>query len=107
MFRVSICPHLHYAILRLVLTVFAVAQYDWASLYGQRPSRIHIIRRTGGTKAGYRFLHYPWYDNDSGGGIVWGVLASPNWQSLLSMLKRQYVEDPIQYPRYLIGATGQ
>jgi len=23
------------------------------------------------------------------------------------MLKRQHVEDPIQYPRYLIGATGQ
>jgi len=53
------------------------------------------------------FLHYPWYDEDSGGGIAWGVLASPNMKSLLSVLKRQHVEDPIQYSRYLIGATGQ
>jgi len=36
-----------------------------------------------------------------------GVLASPNLQSILGVLKRQHVEDPIQYPRYLIGATGQ
>jgi len=107
MFTVSVRPHLHYAILRLVLTVFPVAQYDWASLYCQRPIRIHIIRQTGATKAGHPFLHYPWYDEDSGGGIAWGVLASPNLQSPLGVLKRQHVKDPIQYPRYLIGATGQ
>jgi len=58
-------------------------------------------------KAGHPFLHYHWYDEDSAGGIAWGVLASPNLQSLLGVLKRQHVEDPIQYPRYLIGATGQ
>jgi len=107
MFRVSVSPHLQYAILRLGLTVFAVAQYDWASSYCQRPTRIHITRRTGATKAGHRFLHYPWYDEDSGGRIAWGVLASPNLQSLLGVLKRQHVENPIQYPRYLIGATRQ
>jgi len=49
----------------------------------------------------------PWYDQDTGGGIALGVLASPNFQSLLSVLKRQHVEDPIQYPRYFIEATGQ
>jgi len=38
---------------------------------------------------------------------MWGVLAWPNLQSLLGVLKRQHVEDLIQYPRYLIGATGQ
>jgi len=107
MFRVSVRPHLHYAILRLLLTVFPVAEYDWASPYGQRPIRIHIIRRTGATKARHPFLHYPWYDEDSGGGIAWAVLASPNLQSLLRVLKRQHVEDPIQSPRYLIGPTGQ
>jgi len=53
------------------------------------------------------FLHYPKYDQDSGRGIAWGVLASPNLQCLLGVLKRQQVENPIQYPRYLIGATGQ
>jgi len=107
MFRVSVRPHLHYVILRLVLTVFPVAQYDWASPYCQRPIRIHIIGRTGATKAGHPFLHYPWYDEDSSGGIAWGVLATPNLQSLLGVLKRQHGEDPILYPRYLIGATGQ
>jgi len=105
--RVSVRPHLHYEILRLVLTVFPVAQYDWASPYCQRPIRILLIRRTGGTKAGHPFLHYPWYDEESSAGIAWGVIASPNLQSLLGVLKGQYVEDPIQYPRYLIGATGQ
>jgi len=107
MFRVSVHPHLHYVILRLVLTVFPVAQYDWASPYCQRPIRIHIIQQTGATKAEDPFLHYPWYEEDSGGEIAWGVLASPNLQSLLGVLKRQHVEDPIQYPLYLIGATGQ
>jgi len=107
MLRVSVCPHLHDAILRQVLTVFQVAQYDGASPYCSRPIRIHIIRRTGATKAGHPFLHYPWYDEDSGGGIASGVLASPNLQSLLGVLKRQHVVDPIQYPPYLIGATGQ
>jgi len=87
MFRASVRPHLHYAILRLVLTVFPEAQYDWASPDCQRPIRIHIIRRTSATKAGHPFLHYPWYDEDSGGGIAWGVLASRNLQSLLRVLK--------------------
>jgi len=58
-------------------------------------------------KAGHPFLHYPWYDEDSGGGIAWGVLASPNLQSLLGVLKQQHVEDPFQYPRYLFGAKRQ
>jgi hypothetical protein len=106
MFRVSVHPYRHYAILRLVLTVFPVTQYDWTSPYSPRPIRIHIIRRTGATKAGHPFLGYPWYDEDFGGGIAWGVLASPNLKCLLGVLKRQHVEDPIQYPRYLIGATG-
>jgi len=87
--------------------VFPVAQYDWASPYWQRPISIHIVRRTGATKAGHPLLHYAWYDEDSGGGIAWGVLASPNLQSLLGVLKRQHVEDPIHYHRHLIGATGQ
>ena len=41
-----------------------------------------------------------------GGAIAWGVLASPNLKSLLGILKLQHVEDPMEYPRYLIGATG-
>jgi hypothetical protein len=106
MFRVSVHPSLHYAILRLILTLFPVAQYDWTSPYSPRPIRMHIIRRTGATKAGHPFLGYPWYDEALGGGIAWGVLASPNLKCLLGVLKRQHVEDPIQYPRYLIGATG-
>jgi len=40
-------------------------------------------------------------------GLRYGVLASPNLQSLLGVLKRQLVEDPIKYPQQLIGATGQ
>jgi len=63
--------------------------------------------RTGATKAGHPFLHYPWYDEHLGGGTALGVLGSPNLQSVLGVLKRQHVEDPIQYPRYLIGASGQ
>jgi len=38
---------------------------------------------------------------------VWGVLASTNFHSLLGVLQRQQWADRIQYPRYLIGATGQ
>jgi hypothetical protein len=71
-----------------------------------RPIRIHVIRPPGATKAGHAFLGYTWYDEDFGGGIAWGVLASPNLKCLLGVLKCQDVEDPIQYPRYLIGATG-
>ena len=82
MFRVSVRPHLHYAILQPGLTVCPVAQYDWASPYCTKPIRGLIIRRTGATKAGHPFLHDSWYDEDSGRGIVWGVLASPNLQSL-------------------------
>jgi len=52
-------------------------------------------------------MDYPWYDEDSGGGIAWGVLASPNLQSLLGVGKGQHVEDSVQYPRYLIRATVQ
>ena len=57
-------------------------------------------------KAGHPFLGYLKYDEDMGGGIAWGVLASPSLKLLLGVLKRQHVEGPIQYPRYLIGATG-
>ena len=84
-----------------------MAQYAWASPYWQKPIRIDIIQRTGAPKARHPFLHYPWYDEDSGGGIACGVLAWPNLQSILGVLKRQHVEDPIQYARYLLGATGQ
>ena len=41
-----------------------------------------------------------------GTGIAWGVLVSPKMKSLLGVLKRQHVENPIQYHQYLIGATG-
>ena len=41
-----------------------------------------------------------------GAGIVWGVLVWPNLKSLPGVLKGQHVEAPIQYPRYLVGATG-
>ena len=75
--------------------------------YCQRLIRIYIIQQTGGTKAGHLFLHYPWYDEDSGRGIAWRVLASPILQSLLGVLKREHVEGHIQDPRYLIEATGQ
>jgi len=49
----------------------------------QRPIRVHNIRRRGATNAGYPCLNYPWYDEDSGGGIACQVLALPNLQSLL------------------------
>jgi len=58
-------------------------------------------------KARHPFVHYHWYDEDLGWGISCGVLGSPNLQSLLGVLKRQHVEDPIQYPQYLILTTGQ
>jgi hypothetical protein len=64
------------------------------------------MRGKGATKAGHPFLGYPWYDEDFGRGIAWGVLASPNLKCLLGVLKCQHVDDSIQYRRYLMGATG-
>lgn len=106
MFRLSVRPRLHYAILLLVLMVFPVAHYHLASSYCQMLIMIHLIRQISARKAGHHFMHDVWYDRDWGGRISSGVLVSPKLQSLLIVGHRQHVEDLIQYHRYLIGATG-
>jgi len=107
MFRVSVRPHLHYAILRLVLTVFPLSPKRLGLSVLQKADQDTHYSTNRSNESRHPFMHYPWYEEDSGAGIAWGVLASPNWQSLLGVHKRQHVEDPIQYPEYLIWATGQ
>jgi len=69
--------------------------------------RIHIVRRTGAPAAQHPFLGHPWCLKDSDRGIAWGVLATPNIRDLLWVVRGQDVEDEINSPRYLIGATGE
>lgn len=69
--------------------------------------RIHIVRRTGAPAAQHPFLGHPWCVRDSDRGIAWGVLATPSIRDLLRVVRGQDVEEEINCPRYLIGATGE
>ena len=60
----------------------------------------------GAREVGHPFLGHSWSTTDSDRGIAWGVLASPSMQKLLGVIKAQRVEQAIETPRYLIGATG-
>jgi len=84
-----------------------VAHSDWDSPYSPRAVRIHIVRRTGALAAQHRFLGHPWCVSDSDRGIAWGVLATPSIRDLLRVVRGQDVEEEINCPRYLIGATGE
>jgi len=69
--------------------------------------RIHSVRRTGAPAAQHPFLGHPWCVRDSDRGIAWGVLATPSIRDLLRVVRGQDVEEEINCPRYLIGATGE
>ena len=78
---------------------------DWDSPYSPRAVRIHIVRRTGAPAAQHPFLGHSWCVRDSDEGNPWGVLATPSIRDLL-VVRGQDVEEEINCPRYLIGATG-
>jgi len=84
-----------------------VALADWESRSSPRAVRIHIVRRSGAPAAPHPFLGQPRCERDSDRGIARGVLATPSITNLLQVVTEQDVEDEIQYPRYLIGATGE
>jgi len=84
-----------------------VALSDWDSPYSPRAVRIHIVRRTRAPAAPHPFLGHPWCVRDSDQGIAWGVLATPSIRDLLRVVRGQDVEEEINCPRYLIGATGE
>jgi len=84
-----------------------VADSDWDSPYTPRAVRIHIVRRKGAPAAQHQFLSHPWCLRDSDWGIAWGVLATPSIRDLLRVVKGQDVEEGINSPLYLIGATGE
>ena len=84
-----------------------MAHSDWDSPYSPRAVRIHIVRRTGAPAAQHPFLGHPWCLRDSDRGIAWGVLATPSIRDLLRVVRGQDVEEEINSPRYLIGATGE
>ena len=69
--------------------------------------RIHIVRRTGAPAAQHPFLGHPWCVRDSDQGIAWGVLATPSIRDLLRVVRGQDVEEEMNCPRYLIGASGE
>jgi len=87
--------------------VLAVAHSDWDSPYSPRAVRIHIVRRTGAPAAQHPFLGHPSCVRDSDGGIARGVLATASIRDLLRAVRGQDVEEEINCPRYLIGATGE
>jgi len=68
---------------------------------------MHFIRRTSALPPVHPFLGHPWFVKDSDRGIAWGVLTSPSILDLLRVVRGQEVEEEIQCPRYLIGATGE
>jgi len=84
-----------------------VAHSDWDSQYSPRAVRIHIVRRTGAPAAQHQFLGHPWCLSDLDRGIPWGVLTNPSIRDLLRVVRGQDVEEEINSPRYLIGATGE
>ena len=84
-----------------------MAHSDWDSPYSPRAVRIHIVRRTGAPAAQHAFLDHPWCVRDSDRGIAWAVLATPSIRDLLRVVRGQDVEEEINCPRYLIGATGE
>jgi len=84
-----------------------VAYSDWDSPYSPRAVRIHIVRRTRAPAALYPLLGHPWCLRDSDRAIAWGVLATPSIRDLVRVVRGQEVEEEINSPRYLIGATGE
>jgi len=84
-----------------------VAHSDWDSPYSPRAVRIYIVGRTGAPAAQHPFLGHPWCLRDLDRGIAWGVLATPSIRDLLRVVRGQDVEEEINSPRYLIGATGE
>jgi len=84
-----------------------VAYSDWDSPYSPRAGRIYIVRRTDAPAAQHPFLGHPWCLRDSDRGISWGVRATPSIRDLLRVVRGQDVEEEINSPRYLIGATGE
>jgi len=53
------------------------------------------------------FLGYPWFVKGSDRGIAWGVLTTTSIMDLLRLVRGQDVEEEIECPGYLIGATGE
>jgi len=84
-----------------------VAHSDWDSQYSPPGVRIPIVLRTGAPAAQHPFLGHPWCLRDSDRGIAWGVLPTPSIRDLLRVVRGQDVEEEINSPRYLIGATGE
>jgi len=68
---------------------------------------MHIIRSTGALPTVHPFLGHSWFVKDCARGIAWGVLTTPSFMDLLRVIRAQDVEEEIQCPRYLIGATGE
>ena len=67
---------------------------------------IPIVGRTGAPEVGHPFHGHSSSAKDSDQGIAREVLASASMQKLLRVVKAQCVEQAIETPRYLIGATG-
>ena len=84
-----------------------MALADWESPFSPRAVRIHIVRRSGAPAAPNPFLGRPWCERDLDRRIACGVLATPSIIHLLRVVREQDVEDEIQCPRYLIGATSE
>jgi len=66
-----------------------------------------MVRQTGGLAAEYPFLGPAWCLRDSDWGTATGVLATTSIRDLLRVVRVQDVEEEINSPRYLIGATGE
>ena len=65
------------------------------------------MRRKGPPAAQHPFLGHPWCLRDSDRGIASAVLATPSIRDLPQVVSGQDVEEEINSPRYLIGATGE
>jgi len=89
------------------LTGVASGSFQLGFRYSPQAARIHIVRRTGALAAQYPFLGHPWCVIDSDRGIAWGVLATPSIRDLLWVVRGQDVEEEINCPWYLIGATRE
>ncbi|PWW77060.1 hypothetical protein C7212DRAFT_363396 [Tuber magnatum] len=79
----------------------------WDTPFCPRAVCIHIVRRTGTPQAEHPFLGYSWESPEADTGVAWGVLNTPTMRSLVLLVKGQRTEEPIEYPRYLLGATGR
>jgi len=87
--------------------VLPVAHSDWDSPHSPLAVRILIVRQMRAPAAQHPFLGLAWCVRDSDQGIAWGVLATPSIRDLLRVVRGQDVEEELNCPRYLIGATGE